>query len=216
VEKIIDLNTEGYGYLLKEKEHFTIVVNKNLRGTKKRTVIAHELGHTFFFDENNKSIYSYPNNFVSCWPNIEGPAFEIGRQILVPEQSLPKATCSNVSLMLLDKLTRDYKVSKNIMAYRLIHDLQLWDAFIFFTKYDLDRDCILLPKNHERFKGRSFKNFNLNRNWGVISTVLKESIGKRGKIVQKKKKIGRYNYFIEGYYSKNKTHVVCLVKRVNN
>lgn len=211
VQKIVTSDMEGHGYLLREKDHFTIMVKKDLRETKKRTVIAHELGHTFFFDEDKNPIYHYPNDFSICWPSIEGPSFEIGRQILVPKQSLPNGISSNMSIEYFYNLRNKYKVSKNIMAYRLIHDLKFWDVYMFITTYDLNNHEIMLPKNHERFKGASFKNFYLNKNWSEIRNILEESINNPERIFTKKKKIGRSKYYIESY-SRTGSQVLCLIK----
>jgi len=221
VQEIITSDIKGYGYLLRKNDHFIIVIKKGLQETKKRSVIAHELGHTFFFDSNNKHIYFYENICSrNCWRFIEGPAFEIGRQILVPKQSLSEWVSSNISIEFFNELKRKYKVSKNIMAFRLIHDLRLWNVYMFFTKYDSTKDEIMLPRIHERFKGISFKNFDLNKNWREVracmhAEALKESTIVPKGLYSKKKKIGRYYYHIQSY-SKTGTYITCLIKRARS
>jgi hypothetical protein len=170
VKKIVSLDIKGYGYLLRDNDHFVIVIKNGLGEIKKRTIIAHELGHTFLLNANiNTGDLHYGYDYSKyLWKSIEGPAFEIGRQILVPKQSLPVSLNQNVTLKKFMELKRKYKTSKNIMALRLIHDLQLWDAYLFFSRYDPSNGNILIPKNHERFKGKSFKYFNLNRNWAIM------------------------------------------------
>lgn len=217
VQEIITSDIEGNGYLLRKNGHFIIVIKKGLQETKKRTVIAHELGHTFFFDSNIKHIYFYKNNSSrNYWRIIEGPAFEIGRQILIPKQSLSKWVSSSISIESFNDLRRKYKVSKNIMAYRLIHDLKLWNVYMFFTTYDPTKDEIMLPRIHERFKGISFKNFDLNKNWREVhacmhAEALKENTTVPEELYSKKKKIGRTYYHIQRY-SKTGTYITCLIK----
>ncbi|MFX0210400.1 MAG: ImmA/IrrE family metallo-endopeptidase [Candidatus Hodarchaeota archaeon] len=213
VQRIVSSDIEGYGYLLRENDHFIIVTKKGLGEIKKRTVIAHELGHTFFLNSNSKSSNFYYGwgSSKNYWKFIEGPAFEIGRQILVPKQSLPLSVNQNVTIKSFIELRRKYKTSKNIMALRLIHDLRLWDVYLFFTRYDSSSGKITLPKNHERFKGMSFKNFNLNKKWNLLAEILKKSIIVPGKSNSEEKKIGRNYYNIQSY-SKTGTEIMCLIK----
>jgi Zn-dependent peptidase ImmA (M78 family) len=163
VQKIIPSEIKGAGYLLPKDNGFVIIVRKDLAETRRRTVIAHELGHTFFFTEDGKPIHPYVSSTANrpndtLWSNIEGPAFEIGRQILVPEQLLSRNKfASDVSIKNFEKLKRQFIVSTDVMARRLIHDLNIWnDVYFFITSYDGDE--IKLPKNSVRFVGISFKN----------------------------------------------------------
>jgi Zn-dependent peptidase ImmA (M78 family) len=215
VKKIISSDITGYGYLLRDGDQFIIVTKKGLGEIKRRTIIAHELGHTFLINANIKTSdlhygYDYSRRL---WKTIEGPAFEIGRQILVPKQSLPASLNRSVTLKKFIELKKKYKVSKDIMALRLIHDLKLWDAYLFFSKYDPSKGSAVIPKNHERFKGDSFKHFNLNRNWTIVAEVLKRNFTKVGGFFSELVIIKKNHYQVQGFYEKE-NNVICLIKNV--
>ncbi|MEM3760353.1 MAG: ImmA/IrrE family metallo-endopeptidase [Candidatus Bathyarchaeia archaeon] len=215
VKKIISSDITGYGYLLRDGDQFIIVINKGLGEIKRRTIIAHELGHTFLLKANIKtSVLPYGYDYSRhLWKTIEGPAFEIGRQILVPKQSLPASLSKSVTLKKFLELKKEYRASKDIIALRLIHDLKLWDAYLFFTTYDPNKGNVAIPKNHERFKGNSFKRFNLNRNWTIISDVLKRNFIKVGGFFSENVVIKKNSYQIQGLYEKG-NNIICLIKNM--
>jgi len=221
VQEIIPSDIRGEAYLLRKDNGFVIIIRKDLVETRSRTVIAHELGHTFFFDADCEPIHPYvgstvnrPNDGDKLWSNIEGPAFEIGRQILVPEQLLPKyKVTSDISIKAFNKLRRKFNVSTDIMARRLIHDLNAWDdVCIFVTTYE--GAGIKLPKNSERFVGPSFKKrrFSLNKNWDTIVNILNDSINNADGVLSKRLKIERHAYHIESYCKERSPTILCMIK----
>ena len=167
------------GYLDVRAQGFSIVVNKNLGETRKRSVIAHELGHTFLFDIQSNPIKPYiqlDQAMKKRWESIEGLAYEIGRQILVPKMLLEKCSYLTPSPRSFKKLRRIFNVTIDIMARRLIHDLKFWDVFVFVSNFNQNSKKLAIPIYKNRFKSKkSFSNFDLNRNWNIIENELVKS-----------------------------------------
>lgn len=216
VKKVIELDIKGDGYLLRGKDYFVIALKRSLGKVRKRTIIAHELGHIFLWNLNyDKGFYSFGwNNLKSDWKCIEGPAYEIGRQILVPMQSLSDSIRESQTLKFFNELKKQYETSKEIMAFRLIHDLQLWDVYLFFTHYDSKSKQIILPANHERFKGKTFKYFSLTQNWSPIVDALREGLETPNKYHFCKVKIKGKYYSIESCTKEDGKRIACLIKIV--
>lgn len=187
------------GHLNVRPQGFLIFMNKNLSERRRRSVMAHELGHTFLFDIHSNPIKPYSQLKWSTkerWKDVEGLAWQIGRQILVPKLLLKKYCHSDSCVMLFEKLRRIFNVTTHIMARRVIHDLKLWDVFMFVSQFKKDAQKFIIPTNENRFKSRnSFRNFNLNVHWDIIHQSLLEShkIGR----TEWDMKIGRKWYKIE-------------------
>ena len=187
------------GHLDVRPEDFLIFVNKNLSERRKRSVIAHELGHTFLFDIENKPIKPYLQLSWSTkerWRSVEGLAWQIGRQILVPKVLLRKYCCSDPCVKLFEKLRKIFNVTTDVMARRLIHDLKLWDVFMFVSEFKESAQRFTIPASKDRFKSRnSFRNFNLNMHWDIIQQTLLEN--HRTGITEWNLEIGKKCYKIE-------------------
>ena len=164
------------GYLDIYPEEFSLFVNINLSERRQRSVIAHELGHTFLFNINKFPIKSYLKvNWLmkDRWKSEDGLAWQIGRQILVPELLLKEYCQSGHSIKLFEELKDIFNVTTDIMARRLIHDLKLWDIFMFVSEFKESEQIFTIPKNKERFKSeKSFQYFKLNMHWSIIQQAL--------------------------------------------
>lgn len=120
-----------------------------------RSTVAHEVGHTFFFD-------------ISFSPPREGPrlerkiaqktrnkeehwCYDFARQLLLPDRHVRKSisSCNRSGLELAVKLRRDYNVSWDFLFRKLVHDLGVWSNSTVF-RFDIERMPSALqsePKN---------------------------------------------------------------------
>jgi len=99
-----------------------------------RATIAHEMAHTFFYDIN--SLPPKPIGVVSSkksqW-ELESICYRIGRTILMPSFSISRLLTQSPkirkgSLHKIGLLMNRYKVSSDIVAWRMIKDLELWSS----------------------------------------------------------------------------------------
>jgi Zn-dependent peptidase ImmA (M78 family) len=104
---------------------FKILVKKNISNIRMRLNISHELGHTYFYDLGEKvPKRGYNQINRSVWVE-EGYAFEIGRMILMPKQSLYKDTRISNNLLNIEKIATDYNVSLDALFRRLLLDFKI-------------------------------------------------------------------------------------------
>lgn len=211
---IRDFDVKGSdGCLIPTDDGFSLLVKKGLEDIRRRGVIAHELGHTFLFDISKSPPIAYYTPSVKAeWKNVEGPAYEIGRQILLPEQWL-KEYKKEPSILALYRLENTFKASKYILARRLVQDLHLWDVCIFFANYSTATDDVQLLKfARGKFKGQSFKGFSIQKKYHDLKPILMEACRNIGKIVEKNCRIGRTMYEVESRCSVSGS-VICLIKK---
>lgn len=206
-------------YLLPNKENFTIVVSESLKNNplRLRTTIAHELGHTFFYDINSCPIKCYFPNINTpfrkergvegreryVWEDWEGFAFEIGRNILIPYPLLVRNLSSETSVSSFLKLKNTFKVTSSILARRLVHD-GFWDVYIFLTLLEKNGKSVnvLFPKPKNCFKSkRTFKTLTINSFWKEIEKLILNNLNED---------------FAEARFKLNKKEYKCEVKFLNN
>jgi hypothetical protein len=187
--------------LIPEYGGFLAKVRKKLHPFKKRFAIAHEIGHTFFFNieidpPRREFAYQKSNYWVQ-----EEFSCAIAREILVPRFSIiPIVEKEHVrpSLAALRYLSALYQVSFDVLRTRLINDLPLWDC-IFMESTVVDGK--ILTKGRDISKGKSHGGFvmpkAIERNgklpelFQIISATISE------KRLQEKIEINYKKYFAE-------------------
>jgi hypothetical protein len=110
-------------------------------GTVQRmmTSFAHEIGHTYFYD----LVDDPPKLLVSesllkerdYHRQFEGLAYDFGREVLLPREAFREYVRLNhdrPSLRSFQAMCEELKVSKEILSQRLLRDLKLWNACIFW------------------------------------------------------------------------------------
>lgn len=106
-----------------------------------RTTIAHEVAHSFFYDIN--VLPPKPIGVVSSkksqW-ELESICYRIGRTLLMPSFSVSRLLTRSpdikkASLHKIRLLMNRYKVSSDIVAWRMLKDLILWNSC--FAKYTM-------------------------------------------------------------------------------
>jgi Zn-dependent peptidase ImmA (M78 family) len=117
--------------LLPVDDGFLIQTNPDVFNTRKRFNIAHEIGHTYFFDLNVSPPQKfYPISSSRSWVE-EGYACEIAREILMPEPHLSAISSklgTGPSLQTLEQLKNCFDASYEVVLKRLLHDAHSWNS----------------------------------------------------------------------------------------
>lgn len=184
-----------WGNLVLHDDHFVININKKLSELKKRTVLAHELGHTFLHDTQSrpiKEIYHRERSLDLLSSNVynadEGFVYEIGRFLLIPKKSIQHYIPKKPSLDAFLHSCSVFRTTKDIMAKRLFWDVidfdrdeKFWDsALLIFYPFDEGQNNLSeIPKGGKYiFRGAFFKNFQIEKYWDFMAPLLRSAITK--------------------------------------
>ncbi|MCD5401685.1 ImmA/IrrE family metallo-endopeptidase [candidate division NPL-UPA2 bacterium] len=115
---------------------FVITLNPRVRGkVRKRFNCAHEIAHTYFYDltvDPPRKFHSSKQYWVE-----EGYAWEIAREMLVPEPHLSNYVLGNnlrFSVGSMVRLRNHFEVSYDLLARRLLHDAHSWNMEFWGNK----------------------------------------------------------------------------------
>ena len=183
-----------WGHLEIFDTHFIIHLNKNLSDARKRTVLAHELGHTFLYDLQSKPIvplYIRERSLDLLSPNIysddEGFVYEIGRFLLAPTKVLPRFIPQVPSLESFLTCCSLFQTTKDVMAKRLLWDIYNFDTeekfwrnalLVFFPIHENGDLCEIPKGNKYIYRGANFKNFHIEKYWEFIVPLLSMAFSK--------------------------------------
>lgn len=188
------------GSLMPIKSGFIIIINKYLNINRGITSLAHEVGHTFFYTnskERPKLIFNsnlLVDEYISR--QFEGLAFDIGRELILPEEIfikyLHQKNYIKPSLQNFLNICDDFNlnISRDIIGRRIFHDLKLWDAYLFWGTV---KGETLYVKDKNKFRirfGGKFSSLNLKREL-LDNNSLKTAISKEISEFE-----GEYNYKI--------------------
>lgn len=155
---------------------FIVKIDREKRRSRyrERFSIAHELGHTFFFDlTSEKPTFKFQNKKARLAVQ-EGYSNEIAAAILVPEQILTTYVSKGKlqpSLSNLQRLSNIFHVSYDVLRQRLIL-LDIWDCIIFESK-KITPNAEIRTKSVS--KGSSYK----ARKWTIPRVLAHSSEGKK-------------------------------------
>ena len=213
IVKISESELAHNGLLTPTQNGFIIHLRSNLERKKKRTVVAHELGHTFFYNmslEPPVQFISDQHSVLDNWA-VEGAAFEIGRQILIPSDWLDSVK-RRESLEIFFSLIEKFDVTRDILARRLFHNLDLWEGVLFFSPI---QGSEVLPPKKQLFKSNKFKAFQIKDHFAAISDWIIQNAVNKGEIVRGLITLKRTQYLIEASRFGNPPMFSCLLKRDN-
>lgn len=198
-------NTTQHGHLVPNGGGFTLLVKVGLTPERARNVIAHELGHTYFFDVTKNPPEPFSTHDFS-WENTEGPSYEIGREILVPRRwLLDRAQRPSLESFL--SLMRDFRVSPQVLARRLVHDIRLWDVLFLMSPEHLKLSGRFVGNV---FKGQSFKSFKTDEHLSLLTSLVTTSAP--GKISRYVETFGRERLLVELYRTQTGERSFCLLR----
>jgi hypothetical protein len=201
-------STNVHGMLVAETGGFVLLVKSGLEEHRRRSVVAHEIGHTFFYDIDVDPPVPYMDQKFS-WELVEGPAYEIGRQILLPEKWLlqqHREPCIETFL----ELQKTFNVSQQLLARRLIHDLKLWDVLILLSPETTLQPTSISPVT-TTFKGPAFANFKVKKHSNELYRVF--STSKLGIVAKARTEFGRGKFIVESLKSQYPQLSVCFIKK---
>jgi len=173
---IIETDEINHAKLETNDDGFLLKVNKLKNETQKRTLIAHEIGHTFFYDVDNipvKPFFTrdrvgdyFEGNRTAIYSKEEAFVYEIARHVLVPSKSLERILPPTPSLdAFLESCGKNqFHISKDLMAKRLYWDTHYWvtefnywphSILVLYPASKIEKNEILAPLgNTEIFKGK--------------------------------------------------------------
>ncbi len=161
IKKIEDnLSSSHSGLLIPVRGGFLIKIRSDEPNTRKRFSIAHEIGHTFFFDLNPE-IPTRIFNRTRYWVEEDFANFIAG-VILLPESSLRKTLLKeefSPSLESLAQLAQLYTVSQDVLCRRLVKQLHLWDCLLF--KSVIESDGTIKTDSSSVSKGTSYESWTI-------------------------------------------------------
>ncbi|MGC9202685.1 MAG: ImmA/IrrE family metallo-endopeptidase [Thermoproteota archaeon] len=215
------------GKLIPSEEGFVILLNGK-RFSKKnfstkirmRATIAHEIAHTFFYDVDHlpPTRLKLDNIIKNAWEE-EDLCRSFVRELLVPRKHLEELFKKNdklsyPSLKNLAELRKKFLASYDILAYRVILDVKLWNAAYYnyrALRYEsgeavFKRYFVCKPGKvfkDLKFKPRLDKYDKENIIFNILTETLKE--GKIDKTVKMKDKVLKVESRIQ------KDHIVGLV-----
>ncbi len=117
--------------LIPEDDGFVIKFNPTKPRVRIRFSLAHEIGHTYFFNLNTNPPQKFYSIMSSRYWVEEGYACEIAREILAPEPYFSAITTQISKLPSIHALVRLQKVfdiSYEVLIRRLLYDSHLWNA----------------------------------------------------------------------------------------
>jgi hypothetical protein len=190
---IQETNTVQWGNLEVHDDHFVVNINKNLSNLKKRTILAHEIGHTFLHDTQTrpiKEIYHRERSLDLVSSNVynedEGFVYEIGRFLLVPTKTIHQYIPKKPSLNAFLHSCSLFQTTKDVMAKRLFWDVidfdrdeKFWSStlLMFYPFDDGQDDLSKIPKGGKYiFRGANYKNFKFEKYWDFILPIIKDAI----------------------------------------
>ncbi|MGH9922598.1 MAG: ImmA/IrrE family metallo-endopeptidase, partial [Nitrososphaerales archaeon] len=165
-------------------EGFIVTIDDNLKDAKMRnrlrSTMAHELMHTFFYDTNvlppkrlGKSIQSHKISILE-----EDICRYLARQFLMPRFSLRNLLANRndletPSLMGLKILKTIFQVSSELIAYRIIKDLQIWDVIYIKSHCMFDGFKLrTLKGRHPTFRKFKIPKYVPSNKWKLSSIFL--------------------------------------------
>ncbi len=192
---VTETDNVKYGKLIVTPTGFEIYIAKNdeagqkMRTARKRTFLAHELGHTYLYDTRvtppkpllDADFIASALSKVDYGPE-EGLPYEFGRELLIPTFILEKSIPRDASMGVFFQACKKFLVTRQFMAKRLfwnIYDYErnenYWSNSILIM-YPLSK----LSKSQERpptgpneiYKGKYLKNFNVAKNWETFENVI--------------------------------------------
>jgi hypothetical protein len=158
------VSADHAGALAPRPNGFSVVVNPGLGTNRRRFTLAHEVGHSFFYDWT-AAVPTLRFRSSRYWVQ-EGYASEIARDILLPERMLleQQEALDEPSLANLHVLSDRFGVSPDVLRRRLVEDLRLWDCILFQSRLSAG---IVTTSTADISKGHSFRRLRVPRNMSI-------------------------------------------------
>lgn len=156
------------------------------------TTLSHEIGHTYFYDIHKNPPECLVSDSIlekkKWYRQFEGMAFDLGREILLPRESFTRYVVgkyNHPSLANFFSLYSKLRVSKDVLAQRLMKDLNLWRACLFWGRVDyVDKEVYgkrmpgaphIIVRNRDKRKG-GFASFSIKKELSDDNSSLRKAI----------------------------------------
>jgi len=149
---------EGFHLILRRPENISSEAEL-LKDVRVRSTVAHEVGHTFFFDISHFPPKQGPRFEHALASNVrekeEWWCFDFARKLLLPDRWIKKSVISHnfSGLELASKIRREYNVSWDILLRKLVYDLEMWATSTVFRLDFEDSQVILRNEYKDIWKG---------------------------------------------------------------
>ncbi|MCD4704772.1 ImmA/IrrE family metallo-endopeptidase [bacterium] len=207
------------GELIPKREGFSVILNSEHNQTRKRTTLAHEIGHTLFFDISVMP----PKRMITYSKSEEWLCYDFGRCLLMPSEfvkkyvSIYKQTPTPQKII---DLTNLFEVSKNVLLMRITRDFQLWkDTTIFLVEVNKNKLKVNKQSSHKGTR----HTFTIDGKNGLIHHEKIKSFIQLLQINQKIQEIDETfsfknnSYRIEMFrYSSNPVSILCIIRDLND
>lgn len=183
------------------RDGFTVYVDEAQSEAMKRTSIAHELGHAYLYDFESVPIEPVAGEEIepgSAAPTEqyfgwnEGFAWQVGRHLLVPAESLERRISRTPSIYQIEDMIERFFVTRAVAAKRLYWDTHDWSSgdnywkdsvYLSYPRSKWD-DGERPPKgNSEVHLGSEFKNFDVRARWPEIRPVVRRALADKRTIL---------------------------------
>lgn len=168
--------------LIPDASGFTIKISEKERGIRRRSAIAHEIGHTLFYDTTKlpparifRVMLHRPQMDKEEWIS-----WDFARELLLPtelvEQELSQIRFPSAKKIL--EFAGKWEVSVELLCHRVIRDLGIWRNCVMFT-FGLEKNGID-ERTIRIYRGKKFPRFRLLGREGLFcsskefSTLVKQ------------------------------------------
>jgi Zn-dependent peptidase ImmA (M78 family) len=156
--------------LIPDHSGFVVRVSREARGGRRSAAIAHEIGHTLFYDTTKFPPIRILNK--ACHSSIdkqEWISWDFARELLLPSKLIIQKLCQTrfPSVKKLCELAEEWRVSVDLLCHRIIHDLGIWGNCVLFTS-NLEKNSTN-KKSIRIYRGKEFPKFRLLGNKGLLT-----------------------------------------------
>ncbi|HUS99104.1 MAG TPA: ImmA/IrrE family metallo-endopeptidase [Candidatus Thermoplasmatota archaeon] len=160
----IKIPRDNHGKLVPDSDGFKIYLSDKDPLNLQRVTIAHEIGHTLFFNLSSSPPSRSPRKNVSniIQDKEEWLCYDFARELLMPTSKSLKLLQHNYrrpSMEGLYEIARIFQVSLDVVCWRIFRDFRLWqDAAVFFISSNADP---LIVKKKYIYRGEKIKKRNI-------------------------------------------------------
>ena len=153
-----------------DKRGFTVEIDGCVTGVRRRAAIAHEIGHTLFYD-----IAKMPPRPIlmngqphSKMDKQEWLSLDFARELLLPQKLVEKLALSNrcLSIEKILNISKKCDVSVDMLLHRFVYDLDIWQNCAIIIS-EMNQDSV---SKFRLYRGRRFPKFRLLGPIGMIKS----------------------------------------------
>lgn len=158
--------------LCPDPKGFVVRIQDQLEGVRLRAALAHEIGHTLFYDTTRfppvrifKNVHSHSQTDKQEWIS-----WDFARELMLPQKLIEQTSLHRMSPSIAElvKVADSSEVSVDMLLHRLIRDLGIWQNCTMFV-CDIDNTIGKIGKIG-LYRGRRFPKFPLSGPNGLLTS----------------------------------------------